>query len=519
MKKLLLSLLVTASATFAYAQKIEITPYPEKLQTTDGQFIINNKTEISAPAELSEIAAYLSDFLGKSSGYTPEITAKTNGNGSINLKLDKGISSAEGYALTVTKSGIDITAATPAGIFYGIQTLRQLMPSDVEIFNESGRPMEWAVPCVEIEDAPRFAWRGLMLDVSRTFMPKELVKRYIDLMAMYKMNTLHWHLVDDQGWRLQIKKYPKLTGIGAKFDSTYNHMGGYYTQADVREIIDFATLRGVEIVPEIEMPGHVLSVLAAYPDLSCTGIRPVIHEFSVGPYVHEEILCAGNPAVYDFVDGVMTEVAALFPSQYIHIGGDEAPKAQWKACPKCQKTMVDNNIKDEEQLQSYFVKRVGNILRDKGKRLIGWDEIYDGGDLGGDEMIMFWRGWEIKNLSKILDDKFAVIMTPTTDCYFDYPYTAIDSKKVYDFNPIPAGTPADKVQYFKGVQANFWSHIDKSENRIDRQLFPRVISLGEIGWTAESNLDWTRFKEAAAENIIRLKSLNVNVFDDKSLEQ
>ena len=348
-------------------------------------------------------------------------------------------------------------------------------------------------------------------------MPINLVKRYINLFSQYKLNVVHLHLTDDQGWRIEIKRYPLLTEVGSKFDAKYNTMGGYYSQDEIKELVKYAQLRNVTLVPEIELPGHACAALAAYPWLSCANIRPEIHTFFEGPSVHKEIFCAGKPEVYEFIFNVLDELITLFPSKYIHIGGDEAPKEEWKKCSYCQKTIRENNLNDEEELQSYFVKRIGEHLRSKNRILIGWDEIYDGGKLKGDEVLMFWRGWKAEDIAKAASEGFRIVSTPTTHCYFDYDYEKIDTRKIFGYEPIPAGTPEMVAINYIGVQANFWSHIDRSEDNIDKQLFPRILGLAETAWSLPENRSWGSFREAAIRNSEYLKGKYVNVFNDASL--
>jgi hexosaminidase len=354
-----------------------------------------------------------------------------------------------------------------------------------------------------------------MLDVSRTFMPVNLVKRFIDFFSQYKLNVVHLHLTDDQGWRIEIKRYPLLTETGSKFDPEFNTMGGYYSQDDIRELVRYAQLRNVMLVPEIEMPGHACAAIASYPDLSCEGIRPKIHTFFEGKSIHEEIFCAGKESTYEMIFGILDELCGLFPSSYVHIGGDEAQKAMWKKCPHCQQAMKDNNLANEEELQSYFVKRIGDYLRAKNKTLVGWDEIMEGGKLAGDEVLMFWRGWKLDEVEKEVNAGFRVVCTPTTHCYFDYTYEKISTRHIYDYEPVIAGTK--EVNYL-GVQANFWSHIDRSEHNIDKQLFPRLLGLAETAWSRPENRKWEQFRISAIKNIDYLKAEQVNVYNDQSLK-
>lgn len=484
-----------------------LIPYPAKMTQSEGVFLFTPQTKIVCDKALASFYPFYKEILEAKSGF--QLAEKGKGTNRLLLKVDKTLNlPLEGYKLSVTSNEVTIEASSSKGIFYGLQSMFQLM-------EHKETPNTVAIPLVDIEDAPRFGWRGIMLDVSRTFMSVPLVKRYIDLMAAYKLNVLHLHLTDDQGWRVEIKKYPRLTSIGSKFDPEFNEMGGYYTQEDIKDLVKYASLRNITIVPEIDLPGHTCAVIASYPDLSCRSVRPQIHPHVKGPSVHQEILCAGKPEVYEFIYGVLDELVELFPSEYIHIGGDEAPKNEWKKCPYCQQAIKANGLKNEEELQSHFVKELGLYLASKNRKLVGWDEIMDGGKLKGDEVIMYWRGW-IKN--QILDyakRDFKVVTSPTSHCYFDYSYSTIDTKRVYSFEPIPAEIPADKRDNYIGVQANFWSHLDRSESRIDRQLFPRLFALAEIAWTSPENKDWERFKSCAKAQNEYLRTEGVNgYFDD-----
>lgn len=493
------------------AADIKIIPYPAKIIKGSGEFSITSDTKIVCNKELSDIAAFCSDAIREVSGIQLPVVHKSKAGNTIALKIDKKAAlPEEGYSLRILPQCIEISASSVKGIFYGLQSLKQLMPAQATTKTIK-------LPVVDIEDSPRFGWRGLMLDVSRTFMDKTLIKRYIDLLALYKLNVLHFHLTDDQGWRVEIKQYPKLTQVGSKFDVKYNAIGGYYTQEDIRELVRYATARNITIVPEIEMPGHECAAIASYPELSCANVRPEIHTFLEGPSVHREIFCAGKPEVYEFIFNVLDEIMELFPSQYIHIGGDEAPKDEWKKCSHCQKAIKENQLANEEELQSHFVKRVGEYIRSKNRILIGWDEIIEGKKLTGDEVIMFWRGWVSKDVNQHASKGFKIIASPTTHCYFDYPYKNINTKKIYEYEPIPADvSPAIAANYI-GVQANFWSHIDRSEHRIDKQLFPRLFGLAETGWSRPENKDWKRFCSIAKDHLERLQNAHVNCYSDESI--
>lgn len=488
---------------------VNIIPYPAKVTQGEGFLVISPETGLAFSKELQQTEGFYKEVIENALGFS-----LTKGKGSeklISLKVDDSQKLPdEGYRINITAEKVEISASSSKGLFYGIQSLSQLIHKEPNAGNVK-------LPIVDIEDYPRFNWRGCMLDVSRTFMNKTLLKRYIDLMASYKLNVLHLHLTDDQGWRIEIKRYPRLTSVGSKFDAEFNEMGGYYTQEDMKEIIAYASLRNITIVPEIELPGHECAAIAAYPELSCRGVRPQIHPFLMGPGIHEEIMCAGKPQTYEFIYNVLDEIIALFPSQYIHIGGDEAPKAEWKKCSHCQQTIRDNNLANEEELQSLFVKRIGEYLSQKGRVLIGWDEIIDGGKLKGDEVVMYWRGWETEKIAKIAQQGFKIISCPTTYCYFDYGYESINTNKVYMYEPVPLDIPENIAGNYVGVQANFWSHINRSERGIDRQLFPRLFALAEVAWSSSQNKDWDRFKRLAKKHCTKLRENQVDCYYDKSI--
>ena len=360
---------------------VQVIPQPLQTEMFEGEFDVSKGASVICKTELNDVVALFNKRISDVKGFAFPVQTRGDETGNITLRITPNISEKEGYILLVTPSGIRIEASYAAGIFYGLQTLQQLILNSKDA----------KIPVCRITDSPRFAWRGVMLDVSRTFFPINLIKRYIDLFSEIKLNVLHLHLTDDQGWRIEINQYPRLTQIGSKFDPVHNTMGGYYSQDEIRDLVRYASLRNMTLVPEIDMPGHMCAAIAAYPELSCTGIIPVIHTHLEGPDIHEEIFCAGKETTYRFIFNVLDELMALFPSTYIHIGGDEVPKAYWENCPHCQKTIADNGLQNEEELQSHFVNRVGTYLREHGRTLIGWDEILDGGKLTGDEVLMFWR--------------------------------------------------------------------------------------------------------------------------------
>ena len=410
----------------------------------------------------------------------------------------------EEYFLKISENQITIEASSPNGIMHGIQSLRQIVP-----INENISSKKISINCLEIHDFPRFKWRGLLLDCCRHFMQKDFVKRYIDLLAFHKMNILHWHLTEDQGWRIEIEKYPKLTEIGAwRENKDGEKYGGFYTKKDIKEIVLYAKDRGIEIVPEIELPGHSVAALASYPHLSCTGDSIKV-ETDWG--VFKDIYCAGNDSVFTFLEDVLEEVVELFPSKYIHIGGDEAPKYHWENCSKCQKRIINNNLKNEHELQSYFIKRISDFLKTKNKVLIGWDEIIEGG-IPENSIIQSWRGMEggivaAKNQNQ-------AIMSPTSHCYFDYDLDAINLEKVYSFEPIPKELSQSESKFIIGGECNMWSERAPQE-LIDSKVFPRILAMSEVLWSKKEK-DYTEFSNRIEKHYPKLDKLGVNYGYEKT---
>jgi hexosaminidase len=485
------------------SQSVNLIPEPVKLDLKSGTFRLDAEVEIVAGKTLRQQAAFLSQVIREETDISLPVVEKASKNKRhIRLEIVKGTTMpSEGYTLSIMPQSVVVGASAAQGVFYGVQSLRQLLSGEI--------------PCLEIEDYPRFAWRGLMLDISRTFMSVNLVKRYIDLMSLYKLNTLHWHLTDDQGWRIEIKKHPELAQVGSRFMPEANAMGGYYTQDEIRDVVRYAAGRNITIVPEIEMPGHSMAALVACPDLACIGTDKesfAIHLFGQGAHIHEEILCAGNEDVYGFMEDVLTEVCGLFPSKYIHIGGDEAPKKFWKTCPRCQKTIADNHLADENALQGYFVERILKILEKQGKTLVGWDEILVESKLPPQVAGMCWRSR--KYVERFAVEGHRVIATPTDPLYFDYDYSRNSSKNVYEYDPV-ANIPAEAGANVLGMQANFWSHIDRSEQRIDKQLFPRLLALAGAAWTEPAQKEWTQFKIKLDSHKKRLEKMYVNYYKEE----
>ncbi|MFC2123589.1 beta-N-acetylhexosaminidase [Bacteroidota bacterium] len=513
----LIALLFFMFSLFAQEQgKISIIPQPNEIVVNYGFFELNTETVVVADSTLKCSARQLTRYLEPATSFNLRIylngmTKTLVEDNFIRLQLEEDLDryGEEGYFLEVTENHITISASGQKGIFYGIQTLRQLMPK--QIFRKAEvNDISWQIPCVQIEDNPRFSWRGLMIDYSRTFFNKRVTMHMIDILSLYKMNVLHMHLTDDQGWRLEIRKYPELTETASKFHESYDEppeREGYFTQEDIREIIIYASERNVVIVPEIEMPGHSAEVFSVFPELSCTGETYKIHPFFKGPGIHEEVLCVGNNNTLDFTKNVLSEVCDLFPSEYIHVGGDEAPKTHWKECPKCQQRMKDEGLKDEFELQSWFIKEMEKHLNSKGKFMIGWNEILEGG-LAPNAAIMFWHG-DLDHTIKATEKGHPVVMSPTSHCYFDYTYEKIPLEKVYEFDPVPVGLEKKFHDKILGCQANFWSHIDRTVPKMNRQIFPRLIALSEVGWTENDKKDWQDFSERLESNLEVLNLLDV----------
>ncbi|MFI5386763.1 MAG: beta-N-acetylhexosaminidase, partial [Fimbriimonadales bacterium] len=419
--------------------------------------------------------------------------------------------SKEGYDLEVTASGIKIRYSDDAGALYAVETLRQLLPPEID--SPKGTHQTLAVPACEIHDSPRFPWRGMHLDVSRHFFPPSFIKRYIDYIAMMKMNVFHWHLVDDGGWRLQIDKYPRLTSVGAwrygvttdwdqsrlRFDpeSKLPKYGGFYTKSDVRDIVKYAADRNVTIVPEIEMPGHAMPVFAAYPEVGCQDQPPAAQQGQPATNVY----CAGNEKTYQFIEDVLTEVMELFPSKWIHIGGDEVWKAYWHRCPVCQAKIKSEGLKNEDELQSYFVRRIDRFLSDHGRRLIGWDEILEGG-LAQGATVMSWRG--IDGGIAAAKSGHDVVMSPTSHAYFDALYNTQSTEHVYTFEPVPEVLTPDEAKHVLGGQANVWCEMIPTEARCEYMIWPRMAAMAEVLWSPKAIRDTDEFLRRLSGLVSRL---------------
>lgn len=502
---------------------INVVPYPNEIEIKSGTFDAAGADfhypEAADEGTKSIIEAFASQ-LSLVSGKESVVGNGTSREGFVFI-LDEGMPE-EAYSLKIGRKAVETRASSLRGFNYAIQTIKQMLPA--EIFGDAeASGLEWTLPCAVINDAPRFGYRGMHMDVSRHFFGMDMVKRYLDIMEVHKLNTLHWHITDDQGWRIEIKKYPKLTEIGSVrketlvghlfesevYDGTPYGEGCWFSQEQIREIIDYAAAKGIEIIPEIDLPGHMLAALAAYPHLGCTG----------GPYdvwgrwgVADEVLCAGNEETMVFLENVLAEVAELFPSEYVHIGGDECPKVYWEKCPKCQAKIRELGLKDtdgfqaEHYLQSYVMKRMTSFLEGKGKKVIGWDEILEG-EVADNATVMSWRG--TAGGVKAARMGHDVIMTPNTFFYLDY-YQSLDKEneplaiggylpveKCYSYEPMADGMTEEEVKRILGVQANLWTEYITSDDQLEYMLLPRLAALSEVQWCHKDNKDWERFLDSA----------------------
>ncbi|MBK6932070.1 MAG: family 20 glycosylhydrolase [Saprospirales bacterium] len=513
---------------------ITVIPQPARVVGKPGQFELKPDTRIYFPegqADWELATRYFMAVAQASTGFqlsaqpikNPVSQPRDNG---IYFLLDPAIEQAEGYQMEVTTGYITVRASTAAGAFYGVQSLRQMFPVE---FN-SPTPVTgvaWVIAACSMTDYPRFGYRGLHLDVGRHFFPVEFIKRYVDLLAQHKYNRFHWHLTEDQGWRIEIKKYPKLQSVAAcRKETLVGHASGepkrfdgkaycgYYTQEEVKEIVEYARQRFVTIVPEIEMPGHSQAALAAYPELGCTG----------GPYetastwgIFPEVYCAGNEQTFAFLSDVLDEVCALFPGEYVHVGGDECPKDRWKTCEKCQNRMRSEGLPDEHALQSYFIRRAGQILAKHGKKLIGWDEILEGG-LAPTATVMSWRGAE----GGIAAAKAGhdAIMTPGSHCYFDYYQSnpaneplaiggLLTLERVYSYEPIPTELPEAEARHILGAQGNVWTEYMDTPEHVEYMTYPRACALSEVLWTPAEKKNWDDFARRLRAHFSRMERLGV----------
>ena len=513
------SVLINCNSQTHEAERSVIIPTPSNSISASWNFILNKKTGIEYDERLKISANFLKEYIENGS------KLKLRRNSKISFIVDETIVNPEGYSLEILPGTIKIKAKTDQGAFYAVQSLRQLLPPSFENGSFEGKYLE--IKSIIITDAPQFLYRGMHLDVSRHMFSVGFIKKYIDVMAMLKMNTFHWHLTDDQGWRIEIKKYPRLQEISAFRDETlvghYSDLphqfdgkkyGGYYTQEEVKDIVAYAKQRFVTVIPEIEMPGHAQAAIAAYPELGCTSEQVEVAK-KLG--VFEEIYCP-NQKTFAFLEDVLEEVLELFPSEYIHIGGDEAPKTRWKNCSHCQALIKTEGLKDEHELQSYFITKMEKYLNSKGRQIIGWDEILEGG-LAPNATVMSWRG--TSGAVEAAKSGHNVVMTPTSHCYFDY-YQSVSEdeplaiggflplEKVYGFNPIPEGLTKEESKYVLGAQGNIWTEYMPTEKQVEYMVYPRMLAMSEVVWSHTNRKNYKDFVLRLENFYRRLDALGIN---------
>ncbi len=522
---------IAMSCTKRTPKDVLIIPEPLSYEEGTGIFDFGDKTSVCYGSNdlLKDQAGYMSSLFQKSFNIEINVSVDCNSSGNIielRILQDSDTIGDEGYYMSVEDNHIIISSPSPKGTFYGIQTLYQVIASNA--FADSALIEDVVIPTMEIADKPLFKYRGMHLDVARHMFPVEFVKEYIDLLAMYKFNTFHWHLTEDQGWRIEIKKYPKLTEVGAYRDETLighageepvlydgKRYGGFYSQEEVKDIVAYAAERQITIIPEIEMPGHSTAALTSYPELGCTG----------GPYevmktwgVNKDIYCAGD-STFVFLENVLLEVMDMFPSQYIHIGGDEAPKDRWEECPVCQNVIKRENLKDEHELQSYFITRIEKFLNSHDRNIIGWDEILEGG-LAPNATVMSWRGTKGGIAAAAMGHD--AIMTPWSHCYFDHYQVdpegeplawggLINLEKVYSYQPVPDTLTPEMAEHIIGVQANLWTEYVPTPEQAEYMVLPRMAALSEVNWTSKK--DWEYFKKKIEQQFKLYDYLELNYCD------
>ena len=538
MKSKIVEIIILSLATTIFAADTNspaIIPLPQKMEMRDGAFKLSPDTKIVTDFGSRETGKFLAGRLRKSTGYPAKTGVKffssaavANGILLTTKNADTNLG-AEGYELTVTTNSVVIRAPTQAGLFYGVQTLLQLLPPEIFSTNVV-TSADWQMPCLQIEDWPRFQWRGLMLDVSRHFFTKAEVETVLDAMALHKLNTFHWHLTDDQGWRIEIKKYPKLTqigawraGVGFKLDpkSTTNYdaagrYGGFYTQHDIREVVKYAAARHITVVPEIEMPGHSMAALASYPEFSSNpGIKIPADDGGVLNGVYNP----ANEGTYKFLDDVLTEVFQLFPGKYVHIGGDEVPKDAWKNNTECQALMKREGLKNQAELQSWFTRRMEKFVSAHGRTLIGWSEIVKGG-IAQNAVVMDWIGGATEAAQAGHD----VVMSPSHYCYLDFYQTTnfsaeppaqnwagpLPLNKVYSFEPVPSDLAPELQAHILGAQGNLWTEKVPNLKHAEYMIFPRECAIAEIAWSSKESRNWDDFMRRLQIHEKRLDELGVN---------
>jgi len=524
---------------FATAQEVNIIPQPTSLKTKEGSFSISAKTTLQIKSTGQQKAAnFFNKYLQQFYGFQLKVTVGSGAKNAISLVNTNSNAPKGTYTLESSSNGVVISGANEEGVFYGVQSLIQLLPIQ--------KSSTLSIPAVSIQDQPRFVYRGMHLDEGRHFFGMDFVKKYIDFIAMYKLNTFHWHLTEDQGWRIEIKKYPKLTSVGGFRNaniigrypgkgSNNTRYGGFYTQAQIKEIVKYAADRFVTIIPEIEMPGHASAAIAAYPELSCfpnesTPAIPTMHSAATlealkkpGTKIVQETwgvfddVFVPSDNTFTFLQNVLDEVMALFPSTYIHIGGDECPKESWKRSEFCQKLIKEKGLKDEHGLQSYFIGRIEKYLNSKGRQIIGWDEILEGG-LAPNATVMSWRGE--KGGIEAAKEKHTVIMTPGGWMYFDHQqnkkedsvtiggYTTI--QKVYSYDPLPKEMDPADYKYVLGAQANVWTEYMNNTAKAEYMVFPRMSALSEVLWSSKENKSWPSFEKKLLHEFKRYDNFKIN---------
>ena len=502
-----------------YNQGINVIPKPLSLVQNEGSFKVTKSTKFYASTpEAKTIATFFASKIESSTGYDLAISEEEVSSNAIALLIDNSLEvNDEGYTLDATDKLVSIKAKTAKGLFYGMQTLMQLLPAEIESTTVVNG-IAWTLPCVTIKDEPRFAYRGIMLDPCRHFIPVENIKKQLDVLALFKINQFHWHLTEDQGWRIEIKKYPKLTEIGSKrVDGEGTEYGGFYTQEQIKEVVAYATERFINVIPEIELPGHALAAISAYPELSCKSD-------SLSPRiiwgVEEDVYCAGKEETFKFLEDVIAEVVTLFPGEYFHIGGDECPKVRWEKCPLGHKRMRDNKLKKQHELQSYLCQRIEKVLASHGKKMIGWDEILEGG-LAPSATVMSWRGEDGGIAAASMDHD--VIMTPGSNgMYLDHyqgdskiepvaigGYTLLE--KTYSYNPVPDTLVGlGKSNFVKGVQGNIWSEYMYTTDLMEYRIYPRILAVAEIGRTSLEGKDYKDFERRIDNALVRLDCHGIN---------
>tara|TARA_R110001599_G_scaffold54673_10_gene151841 strand:+ start:1100 stop:3427 length:2328 start_codon:yes stop_codon:yes gene_type:complete len=517
------------SKTIFTENDINIVPKPLEMKLNQGAFRFTKDTKLVAANDQTQVFEVLQNKFVSAAGWNLGVVNTAPSSNFVQLSTDVSLPE-EAYNLKVTENQVIIYASGHNGFLYGLETIRQLLPVAMESKNVVSN-MNWDIPNVEIKDSPRFKWRGFMLDVSRHFFDKDYVMETIDQLALLKMNTLHLHLVDDQGWRIEIKKYPKLTEVGGfrvdQEDKPWNARptpelgkettyGGFYTQEDIKEIVAYAESRGITVVPEIEMPAHVMSAIAAYPELSCFQKPIMVPSGGVWPIT--EIYCPGKETTFEFLENVLLEVMELFPSRYIHVGGDEATKTNWEKCPDCKKRIQEEGLENVEELQSYFIRRMERFLSSKGRTLLGWDEILEGG-LAPGATVMSWRG--VKGGLEASEAGHDVVMTPNSHCYFDYYQGDQDAEplawggnlplsKVYQFDPVVEGMSEEQAKHVLGGQANLWTEYVPTKAQAEYMTYPRLAALAEAVWSSKDNRNWDDFSNRVSSLFQRYGIMGVN---------